>query len=709
MRDTEETAALPDAPPTAPASPAADRPVRLRWPLAVVALAGLGLHLFRYFERKPEVLVDLLTGGYIRPSIWRSFGRNGAAHVAAAVAVWLLVAWILARRRRQPLAATLGAVAWPFAALLAFLPLAFLHFWPALREVSFLVYATALTAFVLAMAQTFGVGDLRLPEARAWRRRPAFWALALALLFVAELVGASFYRFANLRNHIDDLGLYDQMCWGLIHGQGFLNTVYRLPGDTFLAEHIMPTAAVIAQFYRLWENPGMLILLQSIFLAAGAWLVWRIARERTASALFPMVLTVSYAINPLVQRGWIDDFHMDSVEVFLYLAVYWCFLHLSRKRLASEAEDDAHEGVGDKEAKQDAGRPAHDAHKGLSYKSNGWAVYGYWAAIALLLGCKEDVGLSVAVLGLVLAMAHRRHWRMALASSALGLAYSYVAITKVLPYYASFGGAEIEVNRQIANYAHLGGDLKEIALASFLHPVRVLRAMLMPERVVSVLKILMPVGFLPLAAPLFLLLLAPPYLTTILSGWSGQYALDVHYGLVFVAPACIAAIEGWRHLERWLAAAPARRPRLALLGVACLACLAADHFREYPLTRPLKWRREFRSRIDREELLKIHDELPAAAALSVDEGIGPHFTHRRYVYKFPDRPERVRYILLYLEKPNPLGEGRRWEFRDLVRRLVLEEGWGIRKLRGETLLLQKGFDPGDQQALLAKVESKIRR
>jgi len=656
-------------PPSAPAAATAAR-VSLYLRGALVALSGFSFHLFHWFHRKPQKLVLLLGEGALRPADWRSFARSAAGFTAGAVALWIGLSWLAARKRKESLRETLARGSTAFFVCLVLAPLAFIHYWPSLRDtISFLVRTTVTTAFVVALARAYG-GDVwgGFGDRPLWRR-PAFWAGIVGVLASTDLAICSIVKFHRFATHIDDLGLYDQMCWGLIHGYGFLTTIYDLPRDNFLAEHIVPTVAVVAQIYRLWEDPRILLILQSLALAAGGLLVYRIARKRTSTAWFPFLLTVAYFVNPLLERGWMNDFHVDALEVFLYLAAYACLLRGAEKRAWSAA---------------------------------------YWVLIVLLLGCKEDVGLSVAALGLVVAAAQRRRL-LGLSTAAVGLAWSYVAITKLLPHFASAGGAAVEVNRQIANYSHLGSNIPEIALSPILHPLRVLGAVLLPERVVSVLKVLMPVGFLPLFAPLWLILLGPSYLTTILSGWEGQYGLHSHYGLVFVAPAFIAAVEGWRNLESGRLGLKPKHLGTAALIVACLSLSAANKFRKFRLTRPLKWTRAYRTHVDRSEVLKVGEKIPPYASLSADEALGSHFSRRRYIYKFPRRPEGTRFVLLNFDKPNPLGPDRRAEFRATVEQWILRDGYGIRKLRGETLLLEKGYRGGNQKALFEKVTSKLAR
>lgn len=636
------------------------------WTTAVlVALAGLSVHLFHWFGRKPEKLARLLAGQWLRPSDVRSFLRNGIGFIIGAIAIWWVLSYLVARKRRRSLGQTLARGKTAFAICLAFAPLSLVHGWPATAElVSFPIYAAIATAFVVALARAHELDIATVFDpARPWRKAGRWAAIVAALLF-ADLTAQSLYRFYTSATHIDDLGLYDQMCWGLVNGYGFLSTIYNLPADNFLAEHIMPTVAVFAQLYRIWADPRLLLLLQSVALAAGAWLVFLIARHRTSSYFFPALLTLSYAVNPLLERGWINDFHIDAIEVPLYLAAYALLLRPGRLRLVA-----------------------------------------YWLCVALLLGCKEDVGLSMAAFGVVVAVAHRRR-ALGLTTAAIGFVWSLIAITQLLPHFASVGGLEVVRTRQLDNYAHLGATPVEIALAPLLHPVRFLKAVTLPDRVVSLLRVLGPVGFLPLAAPLWLLLLAPPYFTTILSGWEGQYNLHTHYGLVFIAPAYLAAIEGWRRLE----ARFERRPHLLrsiAVAFVCLALLSANEYRKFRLSRPLKWRRAYRKGINRDDVLKVAERIPDDAPLCVDQALGPMFTQRRFVYKFPNRRENTRFVLVML-RPNPIGPGQNELFRKIISQWILNEGFGIRKIRDDVLLLEKGYTGGNQKALFEKVMSKIR-
>jgi hypothetical protein len=104
----------------------------------------------------------------------------------------------------------------------------------------------------------------------------------------------------------------------------------------------------------------------------------------------------------------------------------------------------------------------------------------------------------------------------------------------------------------------------------------------------------------------------------------------------------------------------------------------------------------------------VGEHIPEDGALSIDEALGPHFSRRRYIYKFPVRPERVRFVLLNFDKANPIGPGQGEEFRETVTRWIEDDGFGIRKLEGETLLLEKGYTGGNQPHLREKVQGKIR-
>lgn len=659
-------------------SPREERGGRLGLAALLVVIAGFSIHLFYWFHRKPIKLVQLLSGDGLRASDWRSFARNGMGFVIGVAALWVLLSYLAARKRRWQLRPVLLRGSKAFIPCLAFAPLSLIHYWPALEgTASFLAHALVTAVFIVALTHVYDVDPWGPLDGRTRLRRAGFWALVVGALVFLDLTACSLYRFHEFQTGIDDLGLYDQLCWGLVNGHGFLSTIYSLPDDNFFAEHIVPTVAVFAQLYRIWTDPRLLLLLQAAALAGGGWLVYIIARKRTSASYIPLVLAFSYFINALLERGWIDDFHVDALEVFLYLSAYACLLHTERRR----------------------------------------ALAGYWISVVLLLGCKEDVGLSVAAFGVVIAVAHRR-WALGLGTAALGFAWSFVAITQLLPHYAGVGDTGFEANRQLVNYAHLITDNTDvdpsqirpmdIVLAPILHPVRVTKAVLAAPRVVSMLKVLLPVAFLPLLSPGWLLLLVPAYATTVLSGWYKQAELGTHYGLVFLAPTYIAAVEGWRRLETQFRDRP-RRLRSSALVLVCLAILSANEYREFALSRPLKWRRKFRSRIDRKDVLRVGESIQPDASLVVEEALGSHFSARRRVYKYPHCPEGTRFILLNLWKENQAGPGEREATCARLTRWIRAGTYGIRELEGDTLLLQKDYSKGNPEALLAKALSKIRR
>jgi uncharacterized membrane protein len=259
-----------------------------------------------------------------------------------------------------------------------------------------------------------------------------------------------------------------------------------------------------------------------------------------------------------------------------------------------------------------------------------WPWYG-----AMLLTClvmREDVALAVLVLGLVVAIVHRRdpdrrriRW-IAAGTSALGLVWYLVATKVVIPHF-DHGLAPFYMKDFYGDY---GGTLPSVVRTVLLHPNRVISDATQPDRLRFYRDLILPYGGLPMLGVVPLLAAGPQMLASIIG--SSPYARMIHYQYVsvLVAPITIAAIEGawliWRFrivrrvLPWWLLMSA------YVTNIAWSPSPIGSGYGE-------SWSGPSARTASMDRAIAL---VPSAASVSATYHLLPHLSHREHVYDWPN-------------------------------------------------------------------------
>jgi uncharacterized membrane protein len=209
---------------------------------------------------------------------------------------------------------------------------------------------------------------------------------------------------------------------------------------------------------------------------------------------------------------------------------------------------------------------------------------------ALAVTAKEHVGLTVAAMGLWYALRYRAP-RVGLAVAATAGAIALVAALIVVPHYAAAGSSAFE-----SRYDDPGLDGRDVSYLAAL---------------------LLPLGLLPLAAPLALVAALPELALNMLSSTVTQTSVKTHYAATAV-PALLAAttyaVERFGDRLAYLAAAA------ALVGAAILGPIGRIDITAGP-----------HDAAARRALAVIPDD----AAVSATNALGAHLSARRRIFSFP--------------------------------------------------------------------------
>jgi len=398
----------------------------------------------------------------------------------------------------------------------------------------------------------------------------------LVLLYILTFSFLTVRHHSNFGTYGFDLGIFDQGIWLLSQ---FKEPFITVRGLHLFGDHLSLILILIAPLYWIWDDVRLLLVLQTIFLAAGAIPVFLIAKERLKNSLLSLALASSYLLYPALQWLNRDHFHPETIATPCLLFAF--YFAMKRRYLP-------------------------------------FAILAVLAALA-----KEDVSLILIMLGIYIAVTYNP--RVGIATSILSLAYFAVGMRLVLPHFNEAGFFYIN------NYAHLGSTLGEIISNSLTNPGLVLSIILEERKLIYLLQLLAPIAFLPLVSIEVFLIALPALFSNLVSRQGYMDTIHFHYTatiIPFVYVASILAIEkfGLRQKGKLLAA-----------GVIIVAAISTNYFLSpSPISQNFNqgyWNNTNERRGAIESALS---SVPKDAGVSAAYYMVPHLTHREKIYEFPN-------------------------------------------------------------------------
>lgn len=413
------------------------------------------------------------------------------------------------------------------------------------------------------------------------RRVVAMGTLVYTLVFSFVTVT----RHYTFLTHALDLGYYVQLVWNLAGGRG---PRVSLPEMHAWGDHLSPIMWGLVPAFWVAPDAVTLLVFQSAALAAGAPAVFLLARRRLEDERMATLFALLYLANPSLHGMNVRDFHAVALAVPLLL---WAFVAAETRRALLFA--------------------------GL---------------IVLTLGTREDAALAVIGVGIWLALGQGR-WGTGAVTAAGAFALLYVELRWIIP---AFRG---EPYAHLARYADLGGSLTEILAGTALHPVRTLLRVATGSRLVYLLAMLVPLGFLPLLAPEALAGALPALAPNLLSADPVLFHHRTPYQAFVLPFLVLAAITGYARLRVARPGAPARAAlALALLASLVLSSRTVNQFALY------RWWPD----ADDRAAHRVLGRVPAEAAVSAQDPYVPHLARRARVFVFPLGIEVSDHLLLNL-------------------------------------------------------------
>lgn len=413
--------------------------------------------------------------------------------------------------------------------------------------------------------------------------------LAAALIFFLFVGILTSMRYLNHQTPAYDFGIFAQMFYQM--KETFLpnTTVER---DMFLshfAVHISPIYYLLLPVYWLFPNPITLQIAQAAVVASGVIPLYLLCRHYGLSAKIIACIGIAYCMFPALLGGCFYDIHEN---MFLTPLLLWLFYFYEKRRFA-----------------------------------------GVYIFVMLTLLVKEDAMIYVASFALF-ALLSRRDWKHGLILLGMSAVYFIGAVALL----NSFGQGAM--TNRFENYMvdqRLG--LAGVILTIFKNPAYLLHEVFNSEKLVFLLIMLVPIGFLPLLnkKPSQMLLLIPFLVISLMSDYPYQHS--IHFQYVF------GVIAFFFYLAVMNLAAMPQQMRRRFAGFAAAGCLLMSVSQISPY---LNIYRTYIS--NRQENLIIDDFLktiPSDASVEASSYFVPSLSQRKEIYRLKSR-NTAEYIVVDL-------------------------------------------------------------
>jgi uncharacterized membrane protein len=421
------------------------------------------------------------------------------------------------------------------------------------------------------------------PRARAVRSTPLRMHLGIGLLTLGCLTFYLVHSFVDQARYLTtgyDLGIFDQAVRAYAHLQAPMVPL-KGAGYNIFGDHFHPIIAVLAPLYWVWDDVGVLFIAQAVLTAIAVPVVYRFARRRTSERMALLIAAVFGLGWPI--QGLIDfDFHEIAFATPLLA-------------LAIDALD------------------RRDDRRLL-----------LWCGLLLLV--REDMGLLVALMGVLVLARRQGQRRLGFGMIGTGLAVYWLTTSVVIPHFSA--GHAFAYGDQ---FGELGSSVGDAALNMVLHPWHAADVFVSPDVKAKTLAWLVAPFALLSFRSRYMVLVLPLLAERFFNSRENLWTTTFHYNALPWLILTLAMIDGADRLgffaKTWDALVLRGELALAIATTPLLLIFVSDRNGIVPVT-------EFRGAYADQPAGWVHSAsevvawLPKNVCVAADNHLVPHLTHR---------------------------------------------------------------------------------
>jgi uncharacterized membrane protein len=386
----------------------------------------------------------------------------------------------------------------------------------------------------------------------------------------------------------------DQTVWNTVHGRIFQLTD---PDGTNIISRLSVHADFIliflAPFYFLWQDPRMLLVIQTIVLASGALFVYFLGKEITKNKVVGFVFAFIFLLNPAVEYSNLYDFHGVTLATTFFLGAFY-FLK-KRKTILFLLF----------------------LFLGGTTKEEAWVIVALFGVYAFFIEKRKILGSSLFV---------------------IGSAIFYIIFFKAIPYVR--GGQHFAVGF----YSDFGNSPSSILKTMILSPQKTLGTVLQKSKLIYLYELFFPLGFLSLLAPLFLLFMLPDMAVNLLSSNTAFHEIYYQYTAVITSFLFIAALYGFVRVQKRF---PTIKVQVLLIVLLITGLFSAYTYGPLPISKKPSVDMFWLQQPNKDVINDFLNSIPRRYSIAATNNVGSHLSHRQLIYTIPTGIDKAD-ILVFL-------------------------------------------------------------
>ena len=368
-------------------------------------------------------------------------------------------------------------------------------------------------------------------RAISWRIDLAFYGVVVAFFVVYALLDIGKFESFNLYGL--DFALFDQTIWNSLHGRLFENTLV-LDAPIILGQHFSIILLALVPLYAVYSDPRLLALLPAFCVAIASLPLYWFAQKQVGRGL-AFAISIAFLLSPGVQFLALGQFY----EIVLALPLLMLTgVFLLRQR---------------------------------------WAPFFLSLAVVLLV--KEVLALVALGFGLYIFLVQRK-FKLGGILALASLIWFLALIKLIIPFFQ--GGAGFYYfgagGYGSGQYAYLGNSLEEIIRTVITRPDIVVSQLVVPLKIDTVIKLVLPLGLFPLLGLEISALALPTLGYILLTDRELEYVLSSHHYVAVFPFLLLAVVVGVRRLCNSLKFVPSQAAVQIGIGVFLLTASVASYY-----------------------------------------------------------------------------------------------------------------------------------
>ena len=323
------------------------------------------------------------------------------------------------------------------------------------------------------------------------------WLVWLAIACYTVLFSCiCLWKYQNFFYNVMDLAIINQVFFNSALGNWFASSIHP---PSYLGDHFTPIVFLLLPFYIFKKTPETLLVIQTVGLALSAWPIFLIAKNILNKNLAAL-LALAWLINPFVQNINLFEFHFLPLAIFF---ISFAFYFYQKEKF-----------------------------------------FGFLTFSIMALLVREDV-LLVILMFIVLAWLDKKPFKFKVAPFALAVLYFIlILITKNV--------LKIDSGYKFFIYYAWLGPTPFVALQNLIfEPWRIVIHLIKFGNIEFILGLLMPLLFLPLVSPKYLILGLPVLIQLIMrTDGASATLLETHYPALILPAVFIAGIYSLERIQK---------------------------------------------------------------------------------------------------------------------------------------------------------------